>query len=284
MSEYRLSGLFWSVGLAASGVLILLFNFDLLSEERLLLRYVVAGIFAAGGLVFLVSFFVARRHWWRLIPAWTLLALAAMVGLSTLDTVAPTVTAALLFAGLAISFAHVYLLNRALHWWALIPGGFLFVVGAVIALNDVLPLTFLGVLLFSGMGLVFCLIYVLGDRRQQRWALIPGAVLLIFGLFVLAGGGDQGNSVVRWWPLLLVAVGLWIGWQEARRGARWAQGRGPFGRGSEKLTIHVAPVALRQAIPPVSRTEPSRAERSALGDYSKPAPGASVEVLPEEDA
>jgi hypothetical protein len=151
----------------------------------------------------------------------------------------------------------------------------LLVLGVVIALNNILPLTFLGALLFAGMGLVFCLIYVLGDRRQQWWALIPGAILLIFGLFVLAEGSAQGNSSVRWWPLLLIAAGLWIGWQEARRAQRAPD--------AEKLTIHVAPVTRRQANAPSPRPESSHAERGALGDYSTPAPGASVEVLPEQD-
>ncbi|MCB0188497.1 MAG: hypothetical protein KDE31_29705 [Caldilineaceae bacterium] len=89
MTDYRLNGLLWSVGLVVGGALILLFNFDLLGNEQPLLRYLLAGGLALAGAVFFSAFLAARQHWWRLMPAWTLLALAGMVGLSTRPQIAP---------------------------------------------------------------------------------------------------------------------------------------------------------------------------------------------------
>jgi drug/metabolite transporter (DMT)-like permease len=267
MSDYRLNGLLWAIGLVASGVLILLFNFDVLGGDPPVARYGLAAAMALGGLGFFAAFLASRHNWWRLIPGWTLLALAGMVYIGTLANASPTLTAALLFLGLALAFGHVYLLRRDEHWWAIIPGGFMLVLGLVIVLSDILPLQMLGALLFAGMGLVFCLLYLLGDRRRQWWTLIPGAVLLIFGLFVLAQDGEGSNPLIRWWPLLLVLLGLGIGWRQTRPSP------------AEKLTVNTAP---RPASVPHSATSaPLLPERGTLGEYTHPAPGASVEVLPD---
>lgn len=265
MSDYRLNGLLWAIGLAASGILILLFNFDLLGADRPLVRYLLAGGMALGGLGFIAGVFGSRQNWWRLIPGWTLLALAGMLFLSTLTNARGPLISALLFLGLALAFGHVYLLRRSDHWWAIIPGGFMLVLGVTIALSDRLPLQLLGALLFAGMGLTFCLLYLLGDRRQQWWALIPGAILLVFGLFILGQDEERGSGLIRWWPLLLVVIGLVIGWRQTRRAA------------PEKVIINTVPAAPSASRSPV---EPPK-ERGRLGEYSQPAPGASVELLPD---
>jgi hypothetical protein len=261
MSDYRLNGPLWAIGLVASGVLILLFNFDVLGGDPPVARYALAAAMALGGLGFFAAFLASRQNWWRLIPGWTLLALAGMVYVGTLANASPTLTAALLFLGLALAFGHVYLLRRDEHWWAIIPGGFMLVLGLVIALSDSLPLQMLGALLFAGMGLVFCLLYLLGDRRRQWWTLIPGTVLLIFGLFVLAQDGERSNPLIRWWPLLLILIGLGIGWRQTRRSA------------PEKLTVNTAP----------RPSSPLLTERGTLGEYTQPAPGASVELLADPE-
>jgi hypothetical protein len=270
MSDYRLNGLLWSVGLIVSGGLILLLNFDLLGADSTLARAGLAGGLALGGLGFFVTFFTSRQNWGRLIPAWTLLALAAMVMFSATGTAEDTLVAALLFLGLALAFGHVYLLRRQEHWWAIIPGGFMAVLGIVIALSSLLPLQVLGALLFAGMGLVFCLLYLLGERRQW-WALVPGAVLLIFGLFVFAQDGERANPFLRWWPLLLMLIGVGIGWRQRQRPP------------PEKLAINTAPHSPRVLERIRSAPDPQPVERSTLGDYSHPAPGASIELLPDPE-
>jgi hypothetical protein len=270
MADYRLNGLLWAAGLVIGGLVLLLFNFDLFGANRPEVRYLVAGGLGLAGVGFFGAYLTARQHWWRLIPAWTLLALAGMVLLNTLGWAMAVVQGALLFVGLALAFAHIYLLDRSGHWWAIIPGGFMLVLGGVVALSEQAPLPLLGGLLFAGMGVVFGLVYLLGDRRRQWWALVPATILLIFGLFVFAHGAEEGAGLLRWWPLLLVLLGLYIGWQSTRRSP------------PERLAVEATPATLghRGSISQPASAPPART--GALGDYKEPAPGASVEVLSDE--
>ena len=262
MKHYRLSELAWAVSLIIGGVILLLFNFDLLAAYEPVAQFVMAGGLAVGGVGFFVGFATGRENWWRLIPGWTLLALAAMVVLSVFPAVAGPLIASLLFVGLALAFAHIYLLNRSLNWWAILPGGFFLVIAAVIVLSaSVESLPLLGSLLFVGIGLVFFSIYLLGDRRRQWWALIPGGILLLFGLFVLTAGGEESSGFLRWWPLLAIVAGVVVGWCGIRR------------QPAEKLVVNRAP-----AVRP-TETASAAPTRAALGEYSQPAPGAEVQVL-----
>ncbi|MCB0188498.1 MAG: hypothetical protein KDE31_29710 [Caldilineaceae bacterium] len=171
-----------------------------------------------------------------------------------------------------MAFAHVYLLDRSAHWWAIIPGGFMLVLGTVVALSSAAPPLVLGALLFFGMGLVFGVVYLLGERRRQWWALVPAGILTIFGLFVFGRYAAVGAGLWRWWPLLLVGGGAIV----AGRMLRSAP--------PEKLTIQSAPGLAsrdqRRSQPATTATPP---EHGHLGEYDQPAPGASVEILSDSD-
>jgi hypothetical protein len=271
MTEYRLGGWLWSLGLVIGGLLLLLFNFGLLGVEQPLVRPLLAGGLALAGVAFFSAYLAARQHWWRLLPAWTLLGMAGMIGLSIL-TPARTVNGALLLAGLAIAFLHIYWLNRAEHWWALLPGGFLLVLTATVAISEWAPLPVLGGALFVGLGAVFGLVYLLGDRRRQWWALAPAAMLLIVGCFVVAGGTEERNPLLRWWPLGLILVGLLVGWRVSRA------------QPPEPLTVNAArPVRRSQTTLAPTATSPAERTPAMLGEYSQPAPGTTVEILPDPD-
>ena len=105
----------------------------------------------------------------------------------------------------------------------LIPGGILLGLGAGVWLTT-LPFaaqsdrlgggTFM--LAFGlGWGLITLLSAVL--RQRMRWPLIPGGVLAVIGLALLAGG--PALTALEWagklWPLLFVALGLGILWKHA---------------------------------------------------------------------
>ncbi|MEZ4656612.1 MAG: hypothetical protein R2911_03500 [Caldilineaceae bacterium] len=273
MFDQRTSGLFWSVGLVASSIVLLLFNFDVLVAFEPMAQYLLAAVAALAGVIFFGAFASASEHWWRLIPGWTLLALASMIFLSTLPNLDPRLTAALLFVGLALAFVHIYLLDRNERWWAIIPGGFMLVLGLVIALSGLIGrIETLGALLFIGMGAVFFALYALGGRRRQWWALIPGSVLLIFGLFVFARDGADGgeqSAVMQWWPLILLLLGLIISMRTRKQPAPRPQ-----------IVVNTAPTRSRHR--PAGKRDES-APIGALGEYSQPAPGASVEVLSDVD-
>lgn len=269
------SRLGWAVGLVLSGLLLLIWNFDLLAPYEPWTQLLLALLL----LVITVGFFsgyLGGSQWWRLIPAWIMSALTTMVLLNTIPAVPPETLPALLFVGIAAGFIHIYLLDRQEHWWALLPAGFTLVIALIIGLSALTHnITYLGAVLFAGMGAVFLAIYLLSPGAQQWWSLIPAGVLLIFGLLILTSERDGQAGYMRWWPLLLVAVGLVIAWYSD----------------SQPRT---RPSATTTRTPDIARTKPpmtaaqgealSTAPKSSnLGDYEKPAPGASVNLLPERE-
>lgn len=272
-SSTTTSALFWAIGLIASGALLLIWTLGLLTAYEPWAQISMAVLLVIVGAGFFGGFFAARINgvragWWRFIPAWTMIALAVMVLLSTLDPAPVELIAALLFWGLAAAFLHIYLLQRSEHWWALIPGGFMLVLGGVILLSTfTINIAILGALLFAGMGGVFFALYALSGSARQWWSLIPGSVLVIFGLFILISEVEGNAQLMRWWPLLIVLIGVSILWRIA------GSGRQPL--------ITPTPAVTNSA----NTTETANATAASLthrlGDYSQPAPGASVEILPD---
>jgi hypothetical protein len=286
-----------AIGFSISGIVLLLFNFGVLARFEPAAQYLLATVAILGGCGFFLSYASSRQEWWRLIPGWTLLALAGMILLSTIPALSPQLPSALLFVGLSLAFVHIYLLNRQEFWWAVIPGGFMLVLGCIMALSGyVHRLETLGALLFVGMGLVFFVLYGLEGRRRQWWSLIPGSILVVFGFFVFSFeqfSAENGSAPLRWWPLLLIALGLFLGFRSGRR-----QRAEP-----EKLVVNTAPSSTRRtgenksrpglnivrALRPQARqgTPNQRLQKPStpgnLGEYTHPAPGTSIEVLPDPE-
>ena len=267
-SDNRIGSLTWGVLLALAGIGLLLFNLDLLLRFEPYIQYAGAALLGLLALGFIGSYLSAPSHWWRLIPGWTLIALGVMIYLTTVRQLDQRVTAAALFVGQAIAFAHVYLLDRAERWWAIIPGGFMLMLGVTIALSSITeePAA-LGTALFIGLGAVFFLLYLLGRRRQLWWALIPGSVLVLFGLILFTAGRSGQNLVLRWWPLLVLLLGALLIWRATRHPS------------SRKLATNTAPKQARAQ----GDTAASRPRSQPFGEYMGPAPGATVEVLPDPE-
>lgn len=268
MSLVRQSSVWWAAGLILGGLVLLLFNFGLFDRYSPVAEYVVAGALALPGLALLLRSLMHRDEWPRLVPAWTLLALAGMALLAAQPSVLPAVAASLLLLGLGLGFWNIYFIDRGQHWWAIIPGGFMLALGAVIALSSrITDMELLAAVLFAGLGLTFFLLYWLAGAGRHWWALAPGGVLLTFALFIFALQGlAVDSSTARWWPLLLILAGLGIGLVGDRR--RAAPSPAP-------------PAAVARPAP--SPVEETAAPRAGLGAYTQPAPGASVEVLPDPD-
>lgn len=267
-SDNRVNSLIWGVLLSLAGVGLLLFNLDVFIRFEPYVQYAAAALLGILALFFFGGYFSARDNWWRLIPGWTLIALAAMVYLSTLPALDQRITAGVLFVGQSIAFAHIYLLDRAERWWAIIPGGFMLMLGGTIALSSLTEEpAVLGTALFIGLGAVFFLLYILGQRWQLWWALVPGSVLVLYGLFLFTVGLGQQNLPLRMWPLLLPLLGVWLIWRSKR----------PLPK--RKLATNSAPSQSSARSQP---TEASARPRR-LGEYGGPAPGAAVEVLPDPE-
>ena len=274
MNDGRVGQFFWAAGLVVTGLLLQLLNFELLVRFEPLAQFIVAGVFVAAAFGFFGGYLSRRTKWWRLIPGWTLLSVAGMVALSTVPGVSPLLIPALLFVGLGVAFVNIYLVNRGENWWAVIPGGFMLVLSIVIGLNTVVDsLELLGAVLLAGMGLVFLLLPVLGPEQVKWWPIIPGLVLVLFGVFIFSGGNEADSVLLRWWPLILIGIGLGMGWRAVTHESK-----------KEKLSVNVAPGATDSGKPAVASSATSVREGSGmLGEYSSPAPGASVEVISDFD-
>lgn len=61
------------------------------------------------------------------------------------------------------------------------------------------------------LGLGFCLIWVL--ERKHWWALIPGGILVMVGLSSFWG-------IIQFWPLALIAVGVYLLFDQSRKQTR----------------------------------------------------------------
>jgi hypothetical protein len=107
----------------AIALLIALVTLDVLRDDAVAF-YVLLAIALPFGAVYWRD----RAQWWALIPAYVLLAVAVMIGLTGLGVLEDDLVAAYVLFAIAIPFFVVYARNRT-QWWPLIPGGILAVIG-----------------------------------------------------------------------------------------------------------------------------------------------------------
>lgn len=282
MNDGRIGAIFLAAGLVITGLLLLFVNFGLLASFEPQVQYVAAGGFAVAGVGFLVSYVSRRAMWWRLIPGWTLLSVACMLLFSTVPAINPLLIPAVLFVGLALAFGNIYWVNRRTNWWAVIPAGFMLVLSVVIGLNTIMESQeSLFAVLIIGIGAVFLLLAAIGPPQVRWWPLIPALVLLLFGLIMVTGDDGSESPLFLWWPALLIALGIVLGWRALTRT-----------RQPERLSVNVAPGTNTTGKPVVTSSAKPVAENAAqqpgveagvLGEYTEPAPGASVEIISDYD-
>ncbi len=157
-------------------------------------------IFAAGGAVFLYILLTDRNSWWAAFPAFTLLGLAAS---SFLPASLQAYDGLVFFLGISLGFWWVYFTGPE-RWWAIIPGGVLLTLGMVSVLDDLLGGGTGGGVFFLGLGLTFVLVAILPGGSGRSWALIPGAILLIFGAIL---GTPYFGLAEYLWPAVLIVLG-----------------------------------------------------------------------------
>lgn len=176
-------------------------------------------LFAAGGIIFLYYFVLDRNTtWWAAIPGMTLLSLGALIFVGeNFPRIADNIGGAVFMGGLSLGFWLVYAVKRDF-WWAIIPGGVLLSIAALIAVEGVTTGGgSLGVgVMFLGMALTFLLVYLLVRQPRMTWALIPAGVLGVMAIaFLLAS--DTIFRIIG--PLALVAVGAYLIFRTAFRRA-----------------------------------------------------------------
>jgi hypothetical protein len=188
------------------GGLLLLQQLNVISIHGDIWTFIISAFFATAGAAFLVVLISNKKNWWAAIPGMTLIGLALLIGSTTLfpslaDDLAPAIFMAFIGAGFWI----VYLLDHK-NWWALIPGGTLLSVAALIAVGSSGNGN-LGVgLMFTGMALTFGLVALLPNGgKHLNWAFIPAGVLLVMGFSFLFSVGSWFRYLL---PGGLILVGI----------------------------------------------------------------------------
>ncbi len=177
-------------------------------------NFIWAVLFGVSGLAFIITFFSGRENWWAIIPGLTLLGLGILVA----GVIPPPYEAysGVFFMGcMALSFWIVFLTHPE-NWWAIIPGGVLLSITALIFLTQLVDNGLLGVgVMFLGMGATFLLVYLFAKPVARAiWPLFPAGILGVMGVLFLIGAAQAMNWV---WGILLVAAGGWIIWRTARK-------------------------------------------------------------------
>lgn len=238
----------WAIFFVLAGVFLLLKNQGVFGEWGELIW---GGLFAVAGLAFLVWFITGLQHWWRAVPAFTLLGTGGTLILASRNSEWGSWATSLVLLGMALGFWAILLVRKE-HWWALVPAGVLTTVAALLGLWPRLDQAGRLAVLFLGLGLMFLLLYVIRyDERDARWAGVPTGALLLLGVVTLVGGLSLPTLLQEWWPVLLVVLGIGTG--------------------------ALAFVRRSTTVTPTAPIRPPADEAPAL------APGASVSTLPSVD-
>jgi hypothetical protein len=114
----------------AIALMLLLTEWNIMGDE-LVAPFVLTSI----ALPFLVIYSRDREKWWSLIPAYTMLVIALMVGLIEVGVLDDLLVPAYINLAIALPFFYVYARNRQ-SWWALIPGGIMAVIGLAFLMSE----------------------------------------------------------------------------------------------------------------------------------------------------
>ncbi len=160
-------------------------------------------LFGIGGLGFLYVFATNREQWWAIIPGFTLLGIAGLIGFGER---LGALGGAFFLGSIGLAFWVIYVLRRDF-WWAIIPAGVLTTLAVVAAIADTMDGDGMAVggFFFLGLAATFALVYLLPNPEERmKWALIPAGILGVMGLLMILSLGGLINYIV---PAALILSG-----------------------------------------------------------------------------
>ena len=111
---------------------------------------------------------------------------------------------------IGMAFLTAYALTR--QYGFLVPGGIMTGLGIGIISEN--RFDGKGAPILLGLGAGFLAIYAISSFRGRMpgdwWPLIPGTVLAVIGLMLATEATGALASVGRWWPLVLILIGLYV--------------------------------------------------------------------------
>jgi hypothetical protein len=214
VNSNRLSGpAIWGIILVAVGVLLLTQTMGLLPD---LGEGIVGVAFAIGGIALLAFYLANRSQWWMLIAGPALVGLGLTILTQTVFKTSGDWSGAVFLGGIGIGFLLVVVTGTE-RWWAVIPAGTLLTLALVAVAGSVLSEAETGAIFFFGLAATFGVLALVPlGRGTRQWAFIPAGVLAAIGLVALLS--DRAAGVV--WPVVLVAIGLFLLIRALRRPAR----------------------------------------------------------------
>lgn len=196
----------WGILLVGGGILALLVNLSLIPDSS----WLWAGAFTLIGLYFLVVFFRSAENWWAAFPTFGALGIAATIVTSEVTALPDELAGAVFLGAISIAFILIFL-RKPENWWALIPGGAILTVAAIVlvsAFENSLPENLVPVVLFGGMALTFLLIsFTRHEGGRNRWAIWPAVGLAALALVTGIAVFELAGFVL---PLILIGAGLVI--------------------------------------------------------------------------
>lgn len=109
--------------LLAIAAMLALIELDILRDDAVAIY-----VFVAIAIPFIYIYLRDQRAWWALIPAYVMVALTGLIGLEALGVFSGDTEVSYIMFTIALPFLYVYARNSR-HWWALIPGGIMTVIG-----------------------------------------------------------------------------------------------------------------------------------------------------------
>jgi hypothetical protein len=157
-----------------------------------------------------------------------LIALGALMLVATFGNLATAGTLVLAAGGLIF-----------IAWGIAVRGAGLFVPGGILAGLGISTFiteqfmtnqsdTAIGGVITLGLGLGFMVIVPLSmyfSEHRQLWALIPGSILALIGILLIAGATGMLELLGQLWPVAVIAVGVYLlyRWYTRERGPRQPQ-------------------------------------------------------------
>jgi hypothetical protein len=150
------------------------------------------------GLAFLAVYLKQKNALWSLITSWGFIVLGFIVLVEKLEEFAYWFDSGLggsvLFLGGALAFL-TYYIRKKKEWWPLFVSLILFTLAGVVAVAVVTNYGELaGSIFLWGAGLSFISIYI--KKKDAWWAIIPGGISLVLGLFPMLAGFDWGYDIL----------------------------------------------------------------------------------------
>lgn len=212
MRQFIRSRIVWGILLILAGLVALLVNAGFVKSNNFF--WIVLELLGA---VFCFSFlFENKRNWWALIPGVSLLGVAVV---NLVAWISPGMEEewgdTIVFAGIGLSFLVVFLFDRD-QWWAILPAGVLFSLGAVAGLEPYVTERESGGIFLLGLGLTFMILAVLPIKAgKMAWAWIPALILLAMGTVVMITAGQLIGYIGAF---IIIAIGILLIFRAIRSG------------------------------------------------------------------